>query len=142
MHITRFNLLDSSFISVTNAYFAVRVKRCVVILPWLFLPLTYINYWTGHSSTGMQWPLQPKRYLPYGVRCNGLVLLLICSRHLEQSRVDNTSLPLPAFQRLNARPSNVYRAVLPNAQCATRTGQWSKQMATMQSRGRQSYCYV
>ena len=30
------------------------------------VPLTYINYWTEHSSAGMQWPLQPQRYQPYG----------------------------------------------------------------------------
>ena len=56
----------------------------------VFKPLTYINYWTEHSSTGMQWPLQPQHYLPYGVRCNGFVLLFICCRNLEQSRVDSS----------------------------------------------------
>ena len=106
-------------------------------------PLTYIHYWTEHSSTGILWPLQPQRYLPYGVSCNGLVLFFICcrnleqtrvysstalstlrpqiamvwsncfifSRNLEQSRVDNASLPLAAFQRLDARSSNLYRSV-------------------------------
>ena len=53
--------------------------------------LTYINYWSEHSSTGMQWPLQPQRYLPYGVRCNGLVLFFNCCRHLEQSRIDRST---------------------------------------------------
>ena len=55
------------------------------------VPLTYINYWTEHSSTGMQWPLQPQRYLPYGVCCNGLVRFFICCRNLEQSRVDSST---------------------------------------------------
>ena len=31
--------------------------------------------------------------------------------HLKQNRVDNTSLPLAAFQRLNAQSSNLYRSV-------------------------------
>ena len=90
----------------------------------------------------MQWPLQPHRYPPYGVRCNGLVLFFlfvveiwsragiaarryqpyapklqwfgpffICSRNLELSRVDISSLPLAAFHRPIAQSSSLYRSV-------------------------------
>ena len=50
---------------------------------------------TEHSSAGMQWPLQPERYIPYEDTppyFNGLALLFIGSRNVEQNRVDNTSL--------------------------------------------------
>ena len=50
-------------------------------------PLTYINYWTEHSCTGMQWPLQPQRYI-YPTGCAAMVWswFFICCRNLEQSR--------------------------------------------------------
>ena len=50
---------------------------------------------TEHSSSEMQRPLQPERYIPYEDTppyFNGLALLFIGSRNFEQNRVDNTSL--------------------------------------------------
>ena len=44
------------------------------------VPLTYINYWTENSSAGMQWPLQPQRYQPYG---RPILQFCICSRNLQ-----------------------------------------------------------
>ena len=48
------------------------------------------------------------------LECTGTPMypMLSCSLNLDQSRVHNTSLPLPALQRLNAQSSNLYRTVL------------------------------
>ena len=87
---------------------------------WRHREISYTNYWTVHSSAGMQWPLQPaslpycpilQRWIHYlhwsslqspiistslirSTRLAPCILcgpIFICSQNLEQSRVDMKS---------------------------------------------------
>ena len=84
--------------------------------PKSYRPLTY--YWTAHSGAGRQWSLLPAAVTP-------VYPIFICSPNLEQIRVDRKSLPLAAFQQLNAQYSNLYRSVVQIHLTALRYVQYS-----------------